>query len=564
MIRQKSIIIFLIIFFGVLFFAKASLAATYYVAKNGNNNNSGAIDRPWLTIQKAANTMQAGDTVYVRSGTYNEDIMPVNSGISNNYITYSAYSGETVTLQHNPAQDDVAVELGHKSYITINGFNIDGNNTGGLISGYNNDGYITISNNTMVNCASDKYGILVTKGNYWHIYNNTFTFNPATEPSSGVDTINLKSSYHLVEGNTIVNGPHSAITIAGGSYIVVRNNTLSNIYNQVITSTGSGGVWGQKILYENNTMVGGGLYKPVDTGLAQGIQLGSQQTIVRHNVFSSAYSAGVELSFYYTDNEARDVHGDRIYNNVMFGNNDGGIRVSRYDNPAVMSDNIFKNNILRSNRRAQSDSNLQQLYFVDFASGKSDFDYIINNINFSYNDLSTASIRGNIIGGASNLGPDIVHPLSWWQTNYSSKIANNLETDAKFINETGHDFHLAAGSPLIDAGTSLTTAVGVGNGTQLTIADVKYFSDGFGVVAADWIKIGNSDPVQISSIDYDTNVITLTSSRSWSNGDSVNLYKDSSGNVVLVGSAPDMGAYEYLGVVPDTTPPAAPTGVVVN
>jgi hypothetical protein len=43
-----------------------------YVAKNGSDSNDGSACRPWLTIQKAMNTVGAGTTVLVGDGTYNE------------------------------------------------------------------------------------------------------------------------------------------------------------------------------------------------------------------------------------------------------------------------------------------------------------------------------------------------------------------------------------------------------------------------------------------------------------------------------------------------------------
>ena len=70
---------------------------SYYVAKNGSDSNSGTEAEPWLTISKANQTLQPGDTVYIKNGTYFEDqIKPVNSGIEGNLITYKSYSG------HNP------------------------------------------------------------------------------------------------------------------------------------------------------------------------------------------------------------------------------------------------------------------------------------------------------------------------------------------------------------------------------------------------------------------------------------------------------------------------------
>ena len=76
-----------------------SSASTYYVATNGADTNSGTLGQPFLTIQKAANVMVAGDTVFIRGGTYRESVTPVNSGTSGAArITYQSYSNEVVTI----------------------------------------------------------------------------------------------------------------------------------------------------------------------------------------------------------------------------------------------------------------------------------------------------------------------------------------------------------------------------------------------------------------------------------------------------------------------------------
>src|SRR5512146_1307533 len=54
--------------------------ANYYVAPAGNDSNLGTIDEPWQTIQKAADTLKAGEVVAIRGGTYRERILPRNSG----------------------------------------------------------------------------------------------------------------------------------------------------------------------------------------------------------------------------------------------------------------------------------------------------------------------------------------------------------------------------------------------------------------------------------------------------------------------------------------------------
>src|SRR5512139_2607009 len=51
--------------------AAPAYAADYYVSgSSGNDDNPGTLESPWQTIQKANATLQAGDTVYIRGGTY--------------------------------------------------------------------------------------------------------------------------------------------------------------------------------------------------------------------------------------------------------------------------------------------------------------------------------------------------------------------------------------------------------------------------------------------------------------------------------------------------------------
>ena len=77
----------------------SAAGTTYYVALTGNDTTGdGSETNPWRTIQKAANTMAAGDTVYIRAGTYPEQVTPLNSGSIGKYITYAAYPGDVVTI----------------------------------------------------------------------------------------------------------------------------------------------------------------------------------------------------------------------------------------------------------------------------------------------------------------------------------------------------------------------------------------------------------------------------------------------------------------------------------
>jgi MYXO-CTERM domain-containing protein len=87
-----------------LFAARNALATEYYVAPTGSDSNPGTQASPFATLQKGADTAAAGDTVWIRGGTY-KITTPKNSGAGielspsgtsdTNRIKYWAYPGET-------------------------------------------------------------------------------------------------------------------------------------------------------------------------------------------------------------------------------------------------------------------------------------------------------------------------------------------------------------------------------------------------------------------------------------------------------------------------------------
>ncbi|MBI5769878.1 MAG: right-handed parallel beta-helix repeat-containing protein [Verrucomicrobia bacterium] len=76
----------------------AAAAATYYVAPTGSDTAPGTLAAPWRTIAKSAATAVAGDTVFLRAGSYHEALVPANSGTASAPITFSSYNNEPVIL----------------------------------------------------------------------------------------------------------------------------------------------------------------------------------------------------------------------------------------------------------------------------------------------------------------------------------------------------------------------------------------------------------------------------------------------------------------------------------
>jgi hypothetical protein len=130
--------IFLIILYNSAF-------SQIYVAPDGNDStNTGTIDKPLESIQKAQESANPGDTVYIRGGTYHireDQISKVvsnlfacityldKSGTEGNTIKYWAYPGETPIFDFSavkPANQRVVGIYVIGSYIHIKGLEMTG------------------------------------------------------------------------------------------------------------------------------------------------------------------------------------------------------------------------------------------------------------------------------------------------------------------------------------------------------------------------------------------------------------------------------------------------------
>lgn len=124
-------------------FATPAFCKIYYVATNGNDANTGAIATPFLTIQRAQTSAAAGDTVYIRGGTYVMTTAQIaqyssiwayvtllnKSGASNNRIKYWNYPNEKPVFNYsgiNPAGYRINAFQVTGSWIHIRGIEVVG------------------------------------------------------------------------------------------------------------------------------------------------------------------------------------------------------------------------------------------------------------------------------------------------------------------------------------------------------------------------------------------------------------------------------------------------------
>ncbi len=172
----------------------STFAATHYYVDSvsGSDTNPGTTDRPWRTIQKAANTMVAGDTCHVRAGTYNERVQVSRSGASGAPIVYQAEG--TVNMNGFTVR-------GH--YITIRGFTIT-NTPNATQDGW---GIYVEANNCLI---ENNYVYYATRGGIlvwanpadWGTRTSCVIRNNRLYRNAMVG-IEVHGRYHLVEGNEV-------------------------------------------------------------------------------------------------------------------------------------------------------------------------------------------------------------------------------------------------------------------------------------------------------------------------------------------------------------------------
>jgi hypothetical protein len=193
----------------------------YYVSKQGVDSNLGSFDQPWQTIQKAADTLKAGDIVIVRGGTYHETVTPFNSGSEDHFIDYRAFPGEIVTIDGTglavPGRGGV-VDITEKSFIIFQNFRVI---------------YSSCSPEHNVYMA----GIYIRGSSSIRIHANQ-TYETA---SSGIGV--WSSNQVTLDGNTVVNAQNCDVRPQQGEEnISIANTTNFSVFaNEVYNTAGFSG-----------------------------------------------------------------------------------------------------------------------------------------------------------------------------------------------------------------------------------------------------------------------------------------------------------------------------------
>ncbi|MDR3575114.1 MAG: right-handed parallel beta-helix repeat-containing protein [Anaerolineaceae bacterium] len=420
----------------------------YYVdGKNGSDNYPGTdINVAWKTIQKAADTMVAGDTVFVTAGDYPEQrVIITKSGSAGKPITYQA---QGIVTQHG------GFRINGADYIAIKGFDI------------------TDTLNGSSPLAQDGAGIFVVgkycdlEDNYIHLTVWEGIYLQGTTPNPTLST------NCIVRNNRLYEDENAGIEVHGQNHLIEGNE-----------------VWGT-VQYSPK------LINPPDYVDADGIRFfGTGHTFRKNYIHDILYgSPGINPS---SGDYNNDPHIDcfqtfntdvqhEVAADIIFEQNtcinldeypDLGIGGKAFQQEGASKNLIFRNNLVEAHAIAQFTdvTNLTVVNNTFVGSTKLDdsvgiyltrvTNAIIQNNIFAYQENGSGSIRTdatssktltvgyNCVFRAGGLPNRPADPHDVWNKN------------PLFVNEATGDYHLKINSPCIDAGITISSVANDLDGT---------------------------------------------------------------------------------------------------
>ena len=529
--RNKSCVVWIVF----LAFSICQAAKHYIDPVNGRDTYTGTSEaQAWRTIAQANQTLVAGDTVYIKAGTYKEYISPKNSGTTSQPIAYLNFGSDKVILS-----DTVyGIYMDGKSYIIVQGITMKHLDRFVYLrnkSNYNTLAWCIFDSARLSNGQTATWAGSVISGSSQHnwIHHCQFSnygYYNADDISCVLDIGSEENKadstcYNLIEDSRFFHGGHHVMGVYG-KYNVIRNNWFHNEPWSMGTPDADRGavMYGDRNLSFSGYSENGGRNclegnrigfsaDPSDNNGASGAALNSSENIVRFNAFFNNISAGLSMSV--TSSYLQDILRNKVYNNAFFNNGhnpydsidhmSSGIGFGIYSGSLIIKDNALKNNVLYKHKLTWGEYNIN---------------------TSDRTGIMAAQVFANNWDGDKKGDPKFVN-------------ANPLPGDP--MDSLLPDLHLTAASPCIDSGTYLTTIVTAsGSGMSFQVVDAGYFMDGWGIsgVLGDEIQLfGTSQRARITSVSYQTNALSIDRSVTWTRNQGICLAYE--------GAAPDIGAYEF-------------------
>jgi len=426
--------------------------SVYYVATEGSDSWGGSLEYPWRNIQKAADTIVAGDTVYIKEGVYTERVVAQNSGSPDKFITYMAYPG------HKPVIDaggsGTAFSIIGRSYIKIDGLEIK--NAGGwgiLVEDSTNieikNVKVSYSNLENIQIRGESSQIVVEKCEVGY-----------SQQYSGIDIYQFGGRpHHVTVKNCIAhhNQQFAGIASEQADNLIIDSNIC--YANELGIDIGSG----DKNIIKNNTVY------DCETGIALS---SNEDSEVYDNII---YNIENEAIYSYCFSANGEAHArNKWYRNIVY-NSGFGIYESKWDwqgNEGASSDHKFHTNLFyhigthgtyRVPFYFQGSTGIEfHNNTVDMNVGYDAIELLEGSINSKIeNNIISISGDKSVLILDSSSGTGAVIDYNCYHNRVGTVTGpgeHSIVKDPKFVDVTGHDFHLQNTSPCIDAGDPATGA----------------------------------------------------------------------------------------------------------
>ena len=386
-------------FTGLTALPAQAAGATYYVDRtmsSCSDSGAGSASAPFCTIAKGVAKLTAGDTLNIGNGTYAETIKPAVSGTASSPITIIAWPGKNPQIGTGVAN---GAYLSGRSYITVSNL---------LVSGTTGP------------------GIYVSGGDHDSVLGNEVT--KAGKPAQGAIAQGIKisnSANDLVQGNyTHDNSDHGIYLSGSTTSTTVAYNTST--YNAEGYRRNANGI---NVVAPGNTIIGNITHDNEDSGI--NFYPGGNNNLATLNVTYNNGDHGID---------DYNVTGGRLIGNTVFHNCTTGINVEGTSGNYVVENNIAVDNAVYPTYKGISCSRRT------------------GNIGIWDSAPATTTVDHNLVWLTTS-----GTTYAWAGTRYTSLSAmqaasgqekHGISADPKFVNASGGNLAIGAGSPAIDRGSS--------------------------------------------------------------------------------------------------------------
>ncbi len=415
------------------------LHSVFYISPTGSDTNPGTEAQPWRTIQHAAETLQAGETVFIRAGEYAEWVRPQHSGAEGKPITYAAYPGEVVTINGaeiqlpantprmprppHPTHDWVGAHIGHPLQM------------GGLFQ-VEERSHIVVRGLRVINAGPnrDNSGILVKDSDNILVEGN-YTCNTV---ASGIGV--WRSYKVIVTGNEIElacnDGGQECLTVAGTDEFEVSHNHVHH--------GGPGSEGGEGIDIKHGSSNGKVHHNDIHHMNRVGFYAESWNTLTRNiEYYANLAHDNAWDGFAVASEEGGLLEEIKIYNNLIFRNGRTGMVVGWYgdvEHQPIRNISIFNNTIVNNGARDEGGGIWLENYEAE--------NILIQNNIVSENRLWQIAIREDTPASCAILKNN----LTFGFKDHPGEMKNPLHADPKLADAAQGNFRPLSDSPALAAG----------------------------------------------------------------------------------------------------------------